>query len=606
MALRPTLSQFLDRLCTAVVYPLRREPALCLALALLALAGPLAAVAWNLFGLHTLVHLTDKHLPNMAMGLLLSYPWAYAAAWAGRCWVRVTVISLNTLPALLQMWLLLTFRQTVNPVTVGMVLETNSQETLEFCGLYLTSWRFLGLLMGCAALVAGSELLRNPLRRIVSNLAPTCWTCAAALVAVTLLYGAVYQTRHLRLAFCSNFNQLTHCEIGFRLTPTIGLGLSNTLTNRLLYVVGWYRCSAAEWQAQSVLTQQVLQQTSPPRATATDSLTIMVVIGESHVLHRSQLYGYPLANEPWLTSERDSGRLVAFEDAVSCGTTTFVALRPSMLVAEPGGGGVLYSAVLKSVGWHTTLVERQTGANDKGKTNPDLGLLGLLFPLPGSTAPWDYSFADCVPDDTVPLPLPALGKPLLMMHHLRGQHSPYKYRYPATPQWQRFTADDIADNGRPWMTEEKRQCEAEYANATFYNDRVLQSLAETLRGTDAIMIYYGDHGDEVYDYRDYQGRVLPEPGLERDFLLCEARVPVVMWWTEQFARLHPATVASIRNAKERPLTTGLLGQTILGIASYEGPWRDASKDFLSTQYQTPHRIVNDTYDYDAIVQGREK
>lgn len=130
----------------------------------------------------------------------------------------------------------------------------------------------------------------------------------------------------------------------------------------------------------------------------------------------------------------------------------------------------------------------------------------------------------------------------------------------------------------------------------------MSHIAASLSELDAALVYFGDHGEEIYDYQDKVGRMLASPGQERQWLQCMADVPMVAWWTPLFAERHPEKVAALRNAADRPIYTALIGHGILGLAGIEGWGYDARRDFLSKDYVAPRRLVNERLDYDAIMQ----
>ena len=56
------------------------------------------------------------------------------------------------------------------------------------------------------------------------------------------------------------------------------------------------------------------------------------------------------------------------------------------------------------------------------------------------------------------------------------------------------------------LSDEQRSVVADYLNATFYNDFIVDSIIRMFSDRNAIVIYFSDHGEEVYNFRMQQGR----------------------------------------------------------------------------------------------------
>lgn len=48
---------------------------------------------------------------------------------------------------------------------------------------------------------------------------------------------------------------------------------------------------------------------------------------------------------------------------------------------------------------------------------------------------------------------------------------------------------------------------SQYLNAIYYNDFVASEIFNHFKNEETIMFYLGDHGDEVYDFRDFFGHI---------------------------------------------------------------------------------------------------
>lgn len=600
----PPFGTLFARIADVILFPLRKEPALAAALTVIHTALPAISVAVYLATKGGDEWFATSHYPHICMGVALSWLLGTVAALSRQRWVRIVCLIVPLTLLVTQLSLSLLFNQCVNPATVQMLLETTGREAGEFLSDYLPTWQFAGLLAVGAAAVCVVEWLRHPASRLLRGWRLPGWprVAAAALLTPLLAYGALQEYDHARMAWCdeSTFSDLSGRHL-FSL-----LGRTAIPFNSLCYSIGYLRMGRLDCAANADLSRHILR--GGPSAFATTGLQglhIVVVIGETHIKHRSQLYGYALPNEPWLTAEQQRGQLVRFDNAVNCAYNTDSVLLNSLNLNHPTEGEGIgqhayWPTLFKAAGWHTAIYDYQVDLPENTKCH--FGLAEYMFPHALRDSLYDHMEATAIELDPDTFVRPAYGDSAstLSLYHLLGQHNAYRERYPAA--YSRFTASDIADGGRPWMTTEKRQIEAEYANATLYNDHVLSQIASTVSSLDAVLVYYGDHGEEIYDYRDAFGRVLASAGQERQWLQCLAEVPLAAWWTPLFAERHPEKVAALRAAAQRPIYTPLIGHAILHLAGIDGWGYSAQRDFLSDDYAAPRRLVNGELDYDHIMQ----
>ena len=100
------------------------------------------------------------------------------------------------------------------------------------------------------------------------------------------------------------------------------------------------------------------------RSSEADSVNVVVIIGESFIRHHSSLYGYPLATNPHLKAEADSGRLVAFTDYISPANLTSASLRNILNLNSAGDrekwfDSVYFPLVAAKEGWRVHLYDNQ-------------------------------------------------------------------------------------------------------------------------------------------------------------------------------------------------------------------------------------------------------
>ncbi len=109
------------------------------------------------------------------------------------------------------------------------------------------------------------------------------------------------------------------------------------------------------------------------------------------------------------------------------------------------------------------------------------------------------------------------------------------------------------------------------------------------REREAVVIYFPDHGEEVYDYRDSALRKKPAEGNTEQYVDHVFRIPFFVWMSNSYRSRHPETAAAIINATERPGILSDISHTLLNIALITSPVYNPSLDILSPAYNPPPR-----------------
>lgn len=164
----------------------------------------------------------------------------------------------------------------------------------------------------------------------------------------------------------------------------------------------------------------------------------------------------------------------------------------------------------------------------------------------------------------------AEGTQLLVLHMI-GSHGPsYFRRYP--PTFAHF-APACEDDDLQHCTRE--QIVNAYDNTLLYTDHVLAQLTAQLRAHGAIdsaLLYVSDHGESLGENRLFLHgmpyAIAPE---------VQTRVPMVMWWSDGFARSTRLDGACLRHRADEPISHDHVFHTLLGLldvrtALYDARW----------------------------------
>jgi len=141
-----------------------------------------------------------------------------------------------------------------------------------------------------------------------------------------------------------------------------------------------------------------------------------------------------------------------------------------------------------------------------------------------------------------------------------GNHGPSYYkRYPAA--FERFVpachSDDLANCPHDDIVNA-------YDNALLYTDHVLASLIGTLRShaadVDAAMLFVSDHGESLGEKGLFLHGV-PQVIAPRE----QTQVPMVMWWSDGFARQAGLDGDCMRQRATQPAQHDHLFHSVLGL-----------------------------------------
>lgn len=166
-----------------------------------------------------------------------------------------------------------------------------------------------------------------------------------------------------------------------------------------------------------------------------------------------------------------------------------------------------------------------------------------------------------------------------IIFHLYGQHTAYGERHPA--DFAKFSARSVKSKLR--LSDEQRGVVADYLNATLYNDYVVDSIIRMFSDRNAVVLYFSDHGEEVYDFRLQQGRTDLKTDVPRA-LRSQLDIPFMIYVSPRYAATHPQQVERIKRSIHRPFMTDNLPQVIFDLLG------------VRTKYYKPaSSVINDAY-----------
>ena len=312
--------------------------------------------------------------------------------------------------------------------------------------------------------------------------------------------------------------------------------------------------------------------------------TIIVVIGESFSSYHSSLYGYSKETNPLLAKRVDNGSLTVFSDVVTFADhteTVMCSVFPLSTQPETFFTDVLFPVCFRAAGYHTSMLDNQYFVGNGITFLTDEVLSSLMFDS-RNTDGYDY-------DGEMLGDIHLEQRPQLIVLHLQGQHYTYSDRYPEA--FARFSPKDYTG-----ITESQKEIVAHYDNATLYNDYVIDQLIESVKERDCIVVYFSDHGEELFEVDDYIGH--GNAALRSD-LSYQIKVPLFMWVSDSFQQKHSEMAKRIKESADKPLITSDLPHFLLDVAGIETDQFHPEQSFINDYYKSRKRIVLNSIDYDA-------
>lgn len=451
------------------------------------------------------------------------------------------VLAVMTLVAAAALHFMTSYGVVLDPSMLRNVLRTDVAEAGE-----LLTWRLaLDLLLWGAVPIAflwSARVQRRPWRRaLVSR--------AALLVgAAAVLFGALMWQFQPIASLTRN-----HKELRYLITPA-----------NVIWSVGSVLAADVRGAAQPRQAIGLDAKPGPGWAALQRPRIVVLVVGETVRAANWGLSGYARQTTPQLARLQAQGTLLNFADVTACGTSTEVSL-PCMFA--PQGRHDYDEARIRNSESLLHVLAR-AGAKVTWRDNQS-GCKGICAGLPyemvtAASAPglcqgercWDEGLLRGL-DERLHR---AQGVELMVLHML-GNHGPsYFRRYPAA--FERFTPvcreDDLARCSR-------EQIVNAYDNAVLYSDHVLASLIATLQANasrvDSALLFVSDHGESLGEKGLFLHGV-PYAIAPRE----QTQVPMVMWWSEGFARSAALDAECMRRRAQQPAAHDHLFHTLLALA----------------------------------------
>lgn len=361
-----------------------------------------------------------------------------------------------------------------------------------------------------------------------------------------------------------------------------------------IYFVDFYRVFA-DYKRQRLREEKALaeRQTIPfevKRLPEKAPETMVLIIGESHTRHHMSLYGYERDTNPLLSAQKS--RLKVYRDVVSPQVHTIPVLRAALTFADHEHPEKLTEQpslfeLFNRAGYETYLISNQPFENSSSSYESLLRLAKHTTDLSRLNQP------DGVVLESLKQALQGpTDKPKLIVLHFMGSHIAYKYRYPDSFEHFNHLKSPIGRR-EVQLTPEAKKVIDQYDNSVRYNDYLISSIIDMLEREQktSAMLYFSDHGEEVYDLREFAGHAYEKVSS----YMCE--IPFILWMSDDYKQQRRDLVFDTR----RPYSTVdvLYSLSDLGGLRYEG--YDTQRSIFSAQFKPRPRKVGEL-SYESVLE----
>ncbi len=254
-----------------------------------------------------------------------------------------------------------------------------------------------------------------------------------------------------------------------------------------------------------------------------DTATYVMVIGESTTRRRMSVYGYDRPTTPFLDSLKND--LWLYEDVISSHAYTIGALRNALVInglknkkdfsviqmMNQAGFKTFWLSNQRPIGQYESLTTKIAMSSDVYLTK-NTAFDGSITPLDEVLLPeFDQALKDPAP------------KKFIVLHPL-GTHLLYKDRYPEHFEFFK------GQTNIKFQHDKAIERSNSYDNAVRYHDFFLKEVFVRLKNQThpAYLVYFSDHGDEIYESIDFSGHAEENPTKSM------YEIPFFLWMNKEF------------------------------------------------------------------------
>jgi len=318
--------------------------------------------------------------------------------------------------------------------------------------------------------------------------------------------------------------------------------------------------------------------------------TFVVIIGESTTSCHMSLYGYFRETTPLMDSQREE--LDIYTDVITPDTHTFGVMQKVLTFASHDHPEYFRQKpsmveMFNSAGFETYWISNKAFLTKWG------GSYGII----AEEAEHLYDLSPYKQPDGIVVPYleeilnDSIQGNKIIFIHLMGNHHAYNSRYPKSFEY--FDYEKRGDLDADFRNASMKETIDEYDNSILYGDFVFNSILEQIKKINgsSSLLFFADHGEEVYDYRDARGHFMS------NVFPSQCQIPFVLWRSETYKKEMPDIV--IDTSRPYSIENVIYSLSSLTGLQYEENNQEAS--IFSAAYKIPGRRLVGAEDYDREI-----
>lgn len=482
---------------------------------------------------------------------------------------RIFFYSLTIFLLIVEGFLVFKYKMTFTSEIINALINTNKYEASGVFHMYF-SFEFILVVIGVIlALVMFIVLLTRKLNKIKSLSLPG--KKIAASVFILFLCFGIYLTAYNIYNYIryNNGNNFTFTNVYGRILNSCRLIIKNSNEVVIYIKDNKYVNSNTVYSGR-------------------DSINVIILVGESFSKYHTNLYSYEKNTNPLLKERQKKGELVVFNDVVTFSDMTQKVFL-DLFCFDGANSKRLLPKVFKDAGFKVYLYDNQFMPGysenlDWYMTNKEMS--SILFDKRNSKLyETDKELIDKIVIEKT--------KYNLYIIHINGQHFPYDLKYP--PNYAKFKKEEYPST----YASDQPEILAQYDNATLYCDYIVDQVISKFVDSNSIVIYFSDHSEEVYDYRNYVGHC--NASFSKPSLKYQIEIPFMIWMSDEYREKHSDLYKRICEVKDRPFITNRLSHTVLDIVGIKDTIFNPRKSVINEKYDSKSpRIVLKSLNYDEI------
>lgn len=478
----------------------------------------------------------------------------------------------------------LNYKTSINEQIIGIILETNTQELLQFFGFNIYIYIYPLLIYFFVVLYFSYTNFKKP---IVWKHRSRKWVLILCSLFIFLTFILNKKEESINTMEKNIFLETQENEFIREVKKTYPFGLFFSLYN-------FYHEKNKINQAFEINKNYKFNIKKSTKTTDTKQLFILV-IGETSRRHNWSLNGYQRETNPLLNQQKN---LVNFDNMLSLSTATRSSI-PMMITRKPAQQVYRYDfsersiiSAFKEAGFSTYWISTQQkfGAFDTSTSVYAKEADHMLFLN-------KTSYSNKGDTDEIIIPefkkaVRSTGHKKFIVIHTLGSHYNYSHRYTDNFNIFRPSLNDIKNYS---MQDKRYKTELlnSYDNSIIYTDYFSNELIEILKmqkDTESFVFFASDHGEDLFDNECNKSG-------HGNTTIYNYEIASFAWYSDLYQQRNPTKINWLEQNKQRKINQTSIFPTLIDAANLKIPNDSLDKSILKDFKNYP-RVVEGGIDFD--------